>query len=130
MAIAGAVSGPAPSIVESSAVTAVRTGVRAPLRFAGRRVPLITAVGLAGLLLAGLLLAGALTALQAGTSRPLASATPSHGATAMPTEPAAGATTAPTGRPAAPGVAPTQAAPAKPEKPGKPNDKPPRRRAN
>jgi serine/threonine-protein kinase len=120
---------PAPaSSVESSAVTAVRTGVRAPLRFAGRRVPLITAVGLAGLLLAGLLLAGALTALQAGTSRPLASATPSHGASAVPTEPAAAATTAPTARPV---VAPTKAAPAKPDKPGKPrDDKPPRRRDN
>jgi hypothetical protein len=42
----------------------------APLAFSRRRVPLISAVGLAGLLLAGLLLAGALAALQAGTGRP------------------------------------------------------------
>ena len=58
----------------AAAATAGRTVRRAsvtPLALGRRRVPLVSAVGLAGLLLAGLLLAGALTALQAGSARPI-----------------------------------------------------------
>jgi hypothetical protein len=41
-----------------------------PRRLAGRRVPLVTAIGLAGVLLVGLLLTGSLAGLQATTSKP------------------------------------------------------------
>ncbi len=65
---------PAPNAVTQAATGVVGSGIpaslSAPIRLAGRRVPLIAALGLAGLLLAGLLLAGSFVALQAGSGRP------------------------------------------------------------
>jgi serine/threonine-protein kinase len=114
-----------PEVVDTAALTAPRGIVGSPFAFAVRRVPIVTAVGLAGLLLAGLLIAGALTALQAGTSRPNASPAATH---AVVTEPPATPqpTPAPTIHPtAAPvvNVTPVKPAQPKPDK-GKPNDKP------
>ena len=48
-----------------------------PRRLAGRRVPLVTAIGLAGVLLAGLLVSGSLAGLQATSSQPTPTAQPS-----------------------------------------------------
>jgi len=72
------------AVIDPGAVTARRSRGVAPFGLGGRRVPLVSAVGLAGLLLAGLLLAGALAALQAGSAPSHPGAVPPHGATAPP----------------------------------------------
>lgn len=92
--------------IGSAAATAVRMSTSTPLAIGRRRVPLVSAVGLAGLLLAGLLLAGALTALQAGSTRQAPSATPVASAESTP-EPSPAATPAPTASPSPAIVAPT-----------------------
>ena len=106
-----ALSEPAP--VDPSAVTAVRPAVLAPLRFGRQRVPVVTAVGLAGVLLVGLLLMGAWTGLQAGSGAPAPTAAASHPVAAPPT-----ASASPTVRPAAT-RAPATAAPVQVTGPGR-----------
>ena len=76
------------TVVDPGAVTVARRRTVMPFGFGGRRVPLISAVGLAGLLLAGLLLAGALAALQAGSAPTGPIATAPYGATAPTVAPA------------------------------------------
>ena len=104
---AGARSPGPEAAVDPAAVAVGRSRGVTPFGLGRRRVPLVSAVGLAGLLLAGLLLAGALAALQAGSApaRPGALPTP--------------AASAPTGTPGVPGAsspvpAPTPAAVASP----------------
>ena len=95
---------------ESSARAGERTPSVTPLAIRRRRVPLISAVGLAGLLLAGLLLAGALAALQAGSAGPVPTVIP-PAASAAPATPTP--TPAPTSTPTAV-PSPTSAAPTLP----------------
>jgi hypothetical protein len=106
-----ALSEPAP--VDPSAVTAVRPAVLAPLRFGRQRVPVVTAVGLAGVLLVGLLLMGAWTGLQAGSGAPAPTAAASH-----PVAAPSAASPSPTVRPAATRAAAT-VAPVPPTGPGR-----------
>jgi hypothetical protein len=84
-------------LADADAVTTPRpAGRAAPLPLAWRRVPLVAALGLAGLLLAGLLLAGSLAGLQAGVSRP------GPGASVLPARPTATPTPSPSPSTAAP----------------------------
>ena len=80
--------------VNADAVMAVPPAGRpVPIALAWRRVPLVAALDLAGVLLAGLLVAGSLAGLQAGASRsgPGASLLPARGTATPPPSPTPGA---------------------------------------
>jgi hypothetical protein len=125
-----------PSPAPASDVVAPLLPVSTPIRSAAsrvssvtpfvlgrRRVPLISAVGLAGLLLAALLLGGALAALQAGSAPASPTAPP---ALETPSEPAASPAATPAQSPAttaAPTGAPASAVPS-PMPLGLPGDQP------